>query len=85
MLSGAGAEIRKIFIHNNYNPFYTSIKLNRLDDLLLGRHYQPILLNCVAEEVLRGPFEHGEERPLKRFLDSVVQVSQNVTLPIGGA
>ena len=52
-------------------PLILLAKLDQLNLILSEPEFQPILLQCVADEILRGPFQPGEEERLRDLLRKI--------------
>ncbi|MCC5842780.1 MAG: hypothetical protein JJU05_00875 [Verrucomicrobia bacterium] len=56
-------------------PLILMAKLDQLNLILREPKFQPVILRCVADEILRGPFQPGEEDRLRSLLGKIpVQV-----------
>lgn len=66
-------------------PLILLAKLDQMERLLLSSAFEPRVLTCVAEEVLRGPFEPREEERLRQFLKVVPpREHETINAPGGG-
>ena len=52
-------------------PLILLAKLDRLEWLVAHGRFLPVVLQCVADEVLRGPFAPGEEERLEAFFREI--------------
>jgi predicted nucleic acid-binding protein len=65
-------------------PIILLAKMDRIEKLVLTRHFETRVLTCVAEEVLRGPFEPLEEERLRQFLKVVPPRAHEIIPPSDG-
>jgi predicted nucleic acid-binding protein len=65
-------------------PLILLAKLDQLDLILNEPGFQPLVPRCVADEILRGPFQPGEEERLRNFLIEVqIESHSQHPLPAG--